>query len=329
MEEKRLKYLDYARGFSMLLVMYAHFFTVKEAPLRLWIYSFHMPIFFIITGILIYKKNSKLNIKKQIKHLIIPYFIFGILMIGCLGFIDIIDGKEWIPNVISNLKKTVLLYGVRAEWYLPCLFFAILIFYTIKDIFKEKKKIIAILIPLFLLPFLKVDITSIYTYKILLRSLIATIFLFTGYYLSEYLEKKNIKFYQIILLFFGTLICTEILGYVDLCYLKIPDPFIYYLSAIIGSLFILFFFKYIEKKQIHLKFLEFVGKNSLLILGTHMLIGYLVKKFLSIILETPYVVENLYLNGLIILIIVILIEIPIIFIVNKVKNIVIGKEYKK
>ena len=47
--KKRLNYLDYAKGIGILLVVLGH---IYNNSVKLWIYSFHMPLFFIISGYL-------------------------------------------------------------------------------------------------------------------------------------------------------------------------------------------------------------------------------------------------------------------------------------
>lgn len=55
--KKRYEYLDFARGISVLLVIIGHMVSLSHG-LGQWIYSFHIPIFFIISGILIFFKNE-------------------------------------------------------------------------------------------------------------------------------------------------------------------------------------------------------------------------------------------------------------------------------
>lgn len=50
---QRLDYIDMAKGFAIALMVYGHAFsTYHNTPIMIWIYSFHMPIFFLTTGIL-------------------------------------------------------------------------------------------------------------------------------------------------------------------------------------------------------------------------------------------------------------------------------------
>ena len=55
MEYKRLKYIDVAKGLLMILVVTEHIFY--EGLIRNLICSFHMPSFFIISGVLIRYTN--------------------------------------------------------------------------------------------------------------------------------------------------------------------------------------------------------------------------------------------------------------------------------
>ena len=48
--KRRLNYLDYAKGIGILLVVLGH---IYNNSVKLWIYSFHMPLFFIISGYLL------------------------------------------------------------------------------------------------------------------------------------------------------------------------------------------------------------------------------------------------------------------------------------
>lgn len=47
--------LDFAKGIGMILVVYAH--IVFFEPMLTIVYSFHMPLFFVISGILFNEKN--------------------------------------------------------------------------------------------------------------------------------------------------------------------------------------------------------------------------------------------------------------------------------
>jgi len=82
MKEARNSSLDIAKGIGIILVVIGH---LHEAPLLLvkFIYSFHMPLFFILSGY-IYNitKYSSLSLYEYIRskwgNLIIPYFAMAL-----------------------------------------------------------------------------------------------------------------------------------------------------------------------------------------------------------------------------------------------------------
>lgn len=48
---QRLDYIDMAKGFAIALMVFGHTFsTYQNTPIMVWIYSFHMPLFFLTTG---------------------------------------------------------------------------------------------------------------------------------------------------------------------------------------------------------------------------------------------------------------------------------------
>ncbi|WP_353939436.1 acyltransferase family protein [uncultured Bifidobacterium sp.] len=51
----RLTALDSLRGFGILLVVLGH--ASRSVGLASWIFSFHMPLFFIISGMLFHEKT--------------------------------------------------------------------------------------------------------------------------------------------------------------------------------------------------------------------------------------------------------------------------------
>ena len=52
-----IRWIDNLKGFGILLVVIGH--TVPREGLGQWIYAFHMPLFFFISGFLLSKKMEK------------------------------------------------------------------------------------------------------------------------------------------------------------------------------------------------------------------------------------------------------------------------------
>ena len=49
MTGKRIRYFDMAKGLGIILVVLGHIEYISD-ELRAWISSFHMPLFFILSG---------------------------------------------------------------------------------------------------------------------------------------------------------------------------------------------------------------------------------------------------------------------------------------
>lgn len=74
---KRNRYIDTVKAVGIFLVILGHHQTIFTQ----YIYSFHMPLFFFLSGIFHKNYNSYRNFfEKKIKLLIIPYFFFAITL---------------------------------------------------------------------------------------------------------------------------------------------------------------------------------------------------------------------------------------------------------
>ena len=65
MEKKRIEYLDSLKGFGIILVIINHILPSGH-PIIKWMSDFHMPLFFVISGILLcYSSTFKNSCKIQ------------------------------------------------------------------------------------------------------------------------------------------------------------------------------------------------------------------------------------------------------------------------
>ena len=78
----RIYELDIAKVVGMFFVVLGHTYSNSGADLslRAWIYSFHMPLFFLISGILHKEKKSvSITLRYYFKTLLVPVIVFGLL----------------------------------------------------------------------------------------------------------------------------------------------------------------------------------------------------------------------------------------------------------
>lgn len=124
----RVRYWDIAKGLAILLVILGHAVELgkqgSDHPLHLFIYSFHMPLFMIISGYLFVQTLSRRTTKdillKKIIQLLCPVFLFGTIEFFIVRF-----------NPSLSLKENLYFYYgtlVRTLWFLQALFFASMIY---------------------------------------------------------------------------------------------------------------------------------------------------------------------------------------------------------
>ena len=131
MYQQRLEYIDALRGFTMILVVFAHVETfmfsieAQETFLSSLFQSFRMPLFFFISGFLSYKVGQywdytlwKNLIYKRLRSQIIPTIILG-------------GGIYTICFLKGNILDFFCDYHKLGYWFTICLFGIFFIFYTV------------------------------------------------------------------------------------------------------------------------------------------------------------------------------------------------------
>jgi fucose 4-O-acetylase-like acetyltransferase len=121
---KRIEYIDIARGIGILLVVLGHNdFGYLSLFGRKLIYSFHMPLFFFLSG---YFFNASIPfaafLKKRFDTLLKPYF-FTIFLIYFLSLsFDNIGFKTALQRVVKAMYASTIYIDWVQLWFLPHLF---------------------------------------------------------------------------------------------------------------------------------------------------------------------------------------------------------------
>ena len=85
--KKRIDWIDFAKGFTMLLVVIGHSTGTSLLGMTIHqiIFSFHMPLFFVLSGMTFNPSDTveefKEKIFKNIKNLLIPFLITYIIFL--------------------------------------------------------------------------------------------------------------------------------------------------------------------------------------------------------------------------------------------------------
>ena len=133
---ERIKWIDQLKGFTIFLVVYAHNFPLLEQ----YIYTFHMPLFLMISGFFISSSTNFLVIKKRFTGIMLPYYFWAILLFLFWLFVakDIGDSANENLSTTKNLIGIFYAQGGREYmdwgmpmWFLPMIFTAFLIHFFI------------------------------------------------------------------------------------------------------------------------------------------------------------------------------------------------------
>ena len=289
--KKYFEWIDLAKGLAMILVIFAHsmeWFSsdlgVKTFLLPL-IYSFHIPLFFYVSGFL-FSKNISIGkfSKKLLKNFVLPYITFSVIIISLdaikiylLKSEDDIVIKDKIIDILTQEHYNVL-------WFVAALMLIEITAYFICKI--DNNKLLIVVAMLFV-------VIAYGYYKFINKMLpwcIDEVIYAMPFFLLGYVTKKSdnqeklleIK-YSPIYLILGVganiinLMINKSVRYVNMFKCDFGNIFLFYISAIFMLLFVLSLCKKIGS----INFLNYIGKNSLVYYALHLTAFQFVFHFLQ------------------------------------------------
>ena len=279
MIKNRYYEFDLLKGIGIILVYLGHAFHLPNLYIsggiyyyiQSTIYSFHMPLFFFVSGFFSNSLGRKIDYKRFYKNkferLFIPY-----LFINLLDYIP----RKIFPNLVNSEFggfRDLLFYGTKISWFVYTLFILFLIFPLLKEVILKREKYF--IFGLFLL-FINIkgygnnieifSINKVISYGI---------FFYFGYKLREYYNSNfinkimNSKFFIVLLgiIFIG-------FSYKKF-YISVINTIFF---GILGTIFVLIIIKKINRNYKNFKIIEFIGKNSLTF--------YLIEGFIAVVYRT-------------------------------------------
>lgn len=339
MVSKRIEWIDMAKGLTILLVIIGH--NIEDNILRGIIYSFHMPLFFILSCMTYkYSKTKEEYIKKTKKsfyHLGLSaigiYFFKTILsIINNLSYfisLSLYEWKQYLGNVLLTFIYgsgvdvqigNIYISAIGIPWFLIVLFIGRAIFDYLHLKLNNKGFYISIALCTIIGACLGTIIPLPFSLDIALA--IQPLFLFSKGLRKYNIEKKTFKtliisFIIWVILFFVSM---NIDGtYLELAcrrYTLFPVCFI---CAISGTIFVSCFSQIILKLKKVCTPIKYLGKNTLIILWIHCF---------DIYWKTFYeLTSSKFVNAIIQVILDLIIFALIMIIIEYIKNIKRSKEY--
>lgn len=267
----RIGWIDAAKGIGILLVMLGHCYL--DSKFTFWFYSFHMALFFFLSGITFSIKGNYISfLKKKIKSLLIPYIFFVVITMFCNGILAVTHGTSY--NVGEVLLSYIIQKRYTLLWFIACLFIAEQIMYLLsKAQKKNEKKIFWIFASAggVLLFFVYRAVVGIDLPWNIDLAVLATAFMCLG----KYFTSLAVKIFnsKIICISLGA-ICL-ISSWINYSYFENVDwyndafgnPVIFMIAAITGILFTIYLCKSMSNNL-----LTKLGKNSLMFYGLHRIV---------------------------------------------------------
>lgn len=288
MRKKQLSYIDIARGIGILLVVIGHCITKEMAShsdiykyLRLYIYTIHMPLFFILAGYLFENNLDKYNesppniyCKAKINAFAIPYISLSIIN---YVIINIAMKIPKISSILSeqgyhftNIKESIfqiITYIGHQDNHLWFSYVMLLVLIINRVLLNKKIKFQFIF--LFILYFSAYSISSMAP-EVIFKTMRYLLLFYIGRRIFELRINPNKN-----IIIFATIV--NILGFIGLCislnqeYMYIY-PILCLLTEVTASIIIIFGISYfISNKKLATLFEYFgKGKNSYIIYLLHM-----------------------------------------------------------
>ena len=287
--KKDIVWLDYSRFIGIFLVVFCHSFPtipgwIEVRPVKaIWdyVYLFHMPLFFIVSGYL-YKQGSPNGLKRLWIRLIVPYFLYQLfyLPIQFIHFKQELTNLDfWIKIFVGMLSGDGYDTPISYCICLPCWFIVCIIQLHLFFLYVPIKKMVSIAICIFSVLFLIIRKHYSFDFYFCLDSTIMALpYFLIGHYLGKrgFVEmivgwKKNL----LIAIVSGVMvyIILQINGIAQMNVLSYGNNlFMNYMAGILGSLMIFMIAKIWADICHEKEWIKTISRNTLFIIFFHWLV---------------------------------------------------------
>lgn len=155
MNKRREIWADNAKFIGITLMLIGHNSLASNEVFD-FIYAFHMPLFFILSGYFASNKKEPFMpyLKKNIRSLLVPYFMFCLIVLPLTYFHlwsnrDMLGCNNWNDFLIMPIlgiffvKTTVISYFTGPIWFFVALFIVKMLFFLCKLFYTSKYSLIS------------------------------------------------------------------------------------------------------------------------------------------------------------------------------------------
>ena len=279
-KNKRIYWIDAAKGIGVICVIAGHLFKPNTVICRV-IFSFHMPLFFFLSGIMFSGKAATFSeyLRKKARGLLLPY-----LVIGLIGVIITLLASPFIGMPSKEALLTDLYGGnvlgtfyVGQIWFLISLFIISCAFYFVQKRFTEKWQIGIFVFTMVETSIAMQHINDYLPYGRfpmgLETHIMGLAFFGLGYLMKDSFFSVNEKIsgggvkhlYLIVVLLTVVMMLSYFNGWVNIAIPQFNDTFSYIFFASVGITWV----SIVSMIFQHSKLLKHAGRNSMIIFGLH------------------------------------------------------------
>ncbi|MEL6495302.1 MAG: acyltransferase [Cyanobacteria bacterium J06623_7] len=157
---QRVEWVDYAKGIAIFLMVLGHTLRglisssiIQDSFLTQlvdrWIYGFHIPLFFLLSGLFFGRARTQapaIWLTKKLKTMVYPYFLWTIMQIALkTGFSGAVN-----HDADTSLLREIIYDPIDQFWFIYTLFLVSLFFYLASRLGMTAKQLLIVAIALYL-----------------------------------------------------------------------------------------------------------------------------------------------------------------------------------
>jgi len=340
MNVHRFLWVDYAKFFAILVIALVHVAIPTEV--RAFFHIWNIPLFFFLSGIFSKRYSDYLAFFKNTGlRILIPYLTFNIVTY----FFWLLIGRHYGTGADSSIAFWQPLLGIIYGsghsiihcvplWFLSCIFMTLNLYFLIQKYSKSLKIKIVFIVCCAIIGWLNYQFNPYLLPWGFGSALVMLVF----YGLGDIIGKKVSQFPINSLKNNILLFITSVVAMIFLCFwLPVNDEvwvvrnhygnyILFFIGALVGIIGIAAFCKWLENICFPLKPLIFIGRNTLIIFGFHLMAMSFVKAITFFLFGLPLSIFDQTFAAISLAVGSIILCVPIIFIINKYFPWFIGKK---
>jgi acyltransferase len=336
---ERIEWVDSLKTFAIYTVFLGH--VTIDAKLEVYIFSFHVPLFFWISGFLFQRERylCAVNfISRRIRTLVVPYFFFA--FISFFFWLVVVRSLSIRGQALSLDPWKVFLgifYAIGtgpwhhpldlALWFLPCLFVTELFYWFLRTKLKDTGLVLFLVVGACAGYLLSIHTT------IRLPWSVDVALTAVAFYAIGDISKKAIRFIveldfkpRLVVAVFSFLVsyffsCVN--GKVDMNLVEYGNPALFYLSAMCGILFWVTIISSLPSTKI----VTYLGGNTIIVLGLAGTSGFVLHGLYFLLTGKLLGADKLiFPEAIIFSFLQIIIIVPAIYFVNRFLPFILGRQ---